>query len=153
MSWNDGSGRGAAPSAVAGGLRGSAKRGPRPGDVGGSRWVFVRARHHKLLRLAPILRVSVACVGQVDVVPVGVSGRQALLGCVARPRAVGLYKGVLLGGVCSPGVVAVYGRVRSRWCDVHRPAPRWEGASPQPLSRLLPCAWPVRDSCHDPDVR
>ena len=147
MGWKEGSGRGAAPFAVAGGLRGSGKRGPRPGDVGGSRWAFVRARHHGLLRLAPILQVSVARVGQVDVVPVGVSDRQALPGCVAQPRAVGLYKGVLSGGVGSPRVVAVYGRVRSRRCSVHRPAPRWEEASPQPSCRLLPCAWPARDSC------
>ena len=92
MRWKDGSGRGAAPFAVAGGLRGSGRRGPRPGDVGGSRWAFVRARHHGLLRLAPTLRVSVASVGQVDVVPVGVSDRQVSLGCVAPPCAAGLYK-------------------------------------------------------------
>ena len=119
----------------------------RPGDVGGSRWAFVRTRYHGLLRLAPILRVSLARVGQVDVVPVGVSDRQALPGCVAQPRAVGLYKGVPLGWVGSPGVVAVYGRVRSRWCDVHQPAPWWEKASSQPSCCLLPCAWPARASC------
>ena len=147
MRWKDGSGRGATPFAVAGGLRGTRKRGPLPGDAGGSRWAFVRARYHGLLRLAPILRVSVARVRQVYVVPVGVSDRQALSGCVAQPRVVGLYKGVLLGGVGSPGVVAVYGRVRSRWCDVHRLAPWWEEASSQPSRRLLPCAWPARDSC------
>ena len=147
MRWKDGSGRGAAPFAVAAGLRGSGKRGPRPGDVGGSRWAFVRARYHGLLRLAPILRASVARVGQVDVAPVSVSDRQALSGCVVRPRVVGLYEGVLLGGVGSPGVVAVYGRMRSCWCDVHRPAPWWEEASPQPSCGLLPCAWPPRNSC------
>ena len=93
MRWKDGSGCGAASFSVAGGSRGSGKTGPRPGDVGGSRWVFARVRHHGLLRLAPTLRVSVACVGQVDVFPVGVSDRQVLLGCVAQPCAVGLYKG------------------------------------------------------------
>ena len=75
------------------------------------------------------------------------SNRQALLGCVGQPRAVGLYKGILLGGVGSTGVVAVYGRVLSRWCDVHQPAPRWEEVSPQPSCRPLLCAWPARDSC------
>ena len=147
MRWKDGSGRGATFFAVAGGLRGSGKRCPCPGDVGGGRWAFVRARHHGLLRLAPILRVSVARVGQVDVVFVGVSHRQALPGCVAQLRAGGLYRGVLLGGVGSPGVVAVYGRVRSGWCDGHRPAPRSEEASPQLSCHLLPCAWLARDSC------
>ena len=101
--WKDGSGRGAAPFAVAVGLRGSGKRGPRPGDVGGSRWAFVRARHHGLLRLAPSLRVSVARVGQVDVVPVGVSDGQVLLGFVARPCAVWLYKGSFWAGLARPG--------------------------------------------------
>ena len=57
-------------------------------------------------------------------------------------------QGVLLGEVCSPGLVLIYGRVRSRWCDVHRPALRWEEVTPQPSCRLLPCAWPVRDSRH-----
>ena len=103
MRWKDGSGRGSAPFSVAGGLRGSGKRGPGPGGVGGSRWAFVRARHHGLLRLAPNLRVSVARVGQVDVVPVGVSNRQVLLGCVAWPCAVGLYKGPFWAGLARPG--------------------------------------------------
>ena len=103
MRWQGASGRGAAPFAVAGGLRGSRRRGPRPGDVGGSRWAFVRARHHGLLRLAPTLRVSVARVGQVDVVPVGVSDRQVLLGCVAWPCAIGLYKGSFWAGLARPG--------------------------------------------------
>ena len=49
------------------------------GDVGGSRWAFVRVRHHGLLRLASILWVSVARAGQVDVFPAGVPDRQALL--------------------------------------------------------------------------
>ena len=53
--------------------------------------------------------VSVARAGQVDVLPAGVPDRQALLECVARPRFVGLYEGVLLGKVGSPGVVAVDG--------------------------------------------
>ena len=63
---------GAVPCSVVGGLRGSGKRGPRPGDVGGIRWVFVPVRHHGLLKLAPILWVSVARAGQVDVFPAGV---------------------------------------------------------------------------------
>ena len=114
----------------------------RPGGPPGAERRLVPAKPN----LKP-LRVSVARVKQVDVVPVGVSDRQALPGCVAQPRAVGLYKGVLLGGVGLPGVVAVYGQVRSCWCDVHRPAPLWEEASSQPSCRLLPCAWPARDSC------
>ena len=40
--WKEVSEFGAAPFSVAGGLRGSGKRGPRPGDVGGSCWFFVR---------------------------------------------------------------------------------------------------------------
>ena len=103
MRWKDGSGRCAAPFAVAGRSRGSGRRGPRPGDVGGSRSAFVRARHHGLLRLAPTLRVYVARVGQVDVVPVGVSDRQVLLGCVAWPCAFGLYKGSFWAGLARPG--------------------------------------------------
>ena len=47
-----GPGFGAAPFSVAGGSRGSRKCGPRPGDVGGGRWGFIRVRHHGLLRLA-----------------------------------------------------------------------------------------------------
>ena len=43
--------------------------------------------------------------------------------CCAAVRG-WVVQGVLSGGVGSPGVVVVYGRVRSRWCDVHRPAPR-----------------------------
>ena len=76
---------------------------PRPGDIGGSRWVFVRVRHHGLLRLASTLRVSVACVGQVGIFPVGVSDRQALLGCVARPRVAGLYEGSFWARLARPG--------------------------------------------------
>ena len=66
---------GAIPCSVAGGLRRSGKRGPRPGDAGRICWVFVRVRHHGLLRLALILWVSVACAGQVDVFPAGVPNR------------------------------------------------------------------------------
>ena len=40
--------------------------------------------------------------------------------CVARSRVAGLYEGVLLGKAGLPGVIAVYGRSRSRWFDVHR---------------------------------
>ena len=144
--WKDGSEFGAAPFSVAGGLRGSGKRGPRPGDVGGSRWISVRVRHHKLLRLASLLWVSVARAGQVDVFPAAVPDRQALLECVARPRVVRLYEGVLLGKAGSPGVVAVDGRLSSRWCDVHRPVLRWEEVIPRPPCYLLPRVWPVRDS-------
>ena len=103
---------GAAPFYDAGGLRGSRKSGPRPGpgDVGGIRWVFVRVRHHGLARLASILWASVARAGQVDIFPAGVPDGQALVECVARPRFVGLYEGVLLGKVSSPGVFAVVKR-------------------------------------------
>ena len=100
---------GPVPFSVPGGLRGSGKRAPRPGDVGGIRWVFVHFRHHGLLRLAPILWVSVARAGQVDVFLAGAPDRQALLECVARSRFVGLYEVVLLGNVGSPVVLAVYG--------------------------------------------
>ena len=105
---------------VAGGFRGSGKRGPRRGDVGGGRWVVVRVRHHGLLRLASTPWVSVARAGQVDAFSAGVPDRQALLECVARPRVVGLYEGVFLGEVGSPGVVVVHGRLRSPWCNLHR---------------------------------
>ena len=47
--------------------------------------------------------VSVACVGQVDVFPVGVSDRQALLECVARPGLVGLYEGSFWSRLARPG--------------------------------------------------
>ena len=66
--------------------------------------------------------------------------------CAAARRWV--VRGVLFGEVGSPGVLVVYGRVRSRWCDVHGPAFRWEVVIPQPSCVLLPCAWPVRDSRH-----
>ena len=76
-------------------VAGPGKRGHRPGDVGGSRWAFVCARYHRLLRLAPILWESVAPVGQVDVVPVGVSDRQrASLGCT---------RGSFWAGLARPG--------------------------------------------------
>ena len=64
--------------------------------------------------------------------------------CAAARRCV--VRGGLLGEVCSSGVVVVYGRVRSRWCDVHRQVLRWEEVIPQPSCCLLPCAWPVQDS-------
>ena len=63
---------GLVPFTVVGGLWGSGERGPRPGDLGGIRWVIVSVRHHGLLRLAHIRWVSVACVGQVDAFPAGV---------------------------------------------------------------------------------
>ena len=91
------------PFRCCGRVAGSGRRGPRPVDVGGTRWAFVHAPHHGPLRLAPTLRVSVARVGQVDVVPVGVSDRQVLLGCVARPCAVGLYRGSFWAGLTRPG--------------------------------------------------
>ena len=106
---------------VVGGLQGSGERGPRPGDVGGIRWVIVRVRHHGPLRLAHIRWVSVACAGQVDAFPAGVPDRKALVECVAWSRLVGLYEGVHLGKVGSPGVVAVDGQFRSRWLD----SPLW----------------------------
>ena len=64
--------------------------------------------------------------------------------CAAARRWV--VQGVLLGEVGSPGGVVVYGRVRSCLCDVNRPALWLEEVIPQPSCRLLPCAWPVRDS-------
>ena len=64
--------------------------------------------------------------------------------CAAGRRWV--VQGVLLGWFGWPGVVVVYGRMRSRWGDVHRPIPRWEEVSPQPLCRLFACAWPAQDS-------
>ena len=67
--------------------------------------MVVPVRHHGLLRLASTLWVSVACVGQVDVLPAGVPDRQALLECVARPRVVGLYGRLFLGEVGLPGDV------------------------------------------------
>ena len=81
------------------------------------------------------LRLSRRCVR-----PTGVAG----VCCTAARRWV--VRGVLLGEVGSPGVVVVYGRVHSCWCDVHRPALRWEEVIPQPSCPLLPCAWLVRDS-------
>ena len=107
-------------------VAGSGKRGPRPRDVGGGRWVFVRVRHHGLLRLASTLWVLVARAGQVDVFPAGVPDRQALLECFARPRVVGVYEGVLLGEVGLPGVVVVHGQLSSRWCDAHCQVLWWE---------------------------
>ena len=54
--------------------------------------------------------VSVAEARQVDAFPVSVPDRQALVECVARSRFVGLYEGILLGKVGSPGVIVVDGR-------------------------------------------
>ena len=134
---------GAVPFSVAGSLRGSRERGPRPGDVGGIRWVVFRVQHR--LRLAPVCWVSVARAGQVDVFPAGVPDRQALVECVARSHSVGLYEGVLLGKVGSPGVVAVDDRFRSRWCDVHCQVLWREEVIPRPPCCLFPCIWPMRD--------
>ena len=89
---------------------------------------FIRVRHHALLRLASTAWVSVARAGQVDAFPAAVPDRQALLECVARPLVVGLYEGVFLGEIGSPGVIVVHGRLRSRWCDVHRQVIQWEEA-------------------------
>ena len=65
--------------------------------------MFVRVRHHGLLRLASALPVSVACVGEFDFFPAGVPNRQALLECVARPRVVGLYEGPFWARLARPG--------------------------------------------------
>ena len=129
-----------------GGLRGSGEHGPRPGDPGGIRWVIVLVRRHGPLRLARIRWVSAACAGQVDAFRAGVPDRQALVECVARWRVVGLYEGVLLGKVGLPGVVAVDGRFRSRWLDVHCRGLRRDGVIPGLPCCLLTCGWPVRDS-------
>ena len=51
------------PFPVAGGSRGSGKCGPRPGDVGGGRWGFIRVGHHGLLRLASTPWAPVARAG------------------------------------------------------------------------------------------
>ena len=131
---------------VVGRLQGSRRRGPRPGEVGGIRWVIVRVRHHGPLRLAHICWVSVACGGQVEAFPAGVPDRQALVECVARSCVVGLYEGVLLGKVGSPQVVEVHGRFRSRWFDAPRRVLRREEVIPGLPYRLLNCGWPVRDS-------
>ena len=90
--------------------------------------------------------MSVARAGQVDIFPASVPDRQAVLECVARPRVVGLYKGVLLGEFGLPGVVAVDGRLRSYWCEVDRRVLWWQEVIPRPPCRLLPCVWLVRDS-------
>ena len=66
------------PFLVAGGLLGSGKCGPRPGDVGGGRWGRICVRHRGLLRLASTPWVSVVRAGQVDAVPAGVSGRRVV---------------------------------------------------------------------------
>ena len=137
---------GLVPFSDVGRLRGSGERGPRPGDVGGIRWVIFRVQHHGLLRLARIRWVSAACAGQVDAFPAGVPNRQALVERVARSRVVGLYEGVLLGKVGLPGVVAADGRFRSGWFDVHRRGLRRDEVIPGLPCRLLTCGWPVQDS-------
>ena len=144
--WKDRSVLGLVPFSVVGGSRAFGERGPRPGDVGGIRWVFVRVQHHGPLRLAHIRWVSLACARQVNAFPVGVPNRQALVKCVAQPRFVGLYEGVLLGKVGSPGVVVVDGRFRSCWFDAPRRVLWREEVIPGPPYRLLPSGWPVRDS-------
>ena len=101
---------GIVPFSVVGGLRELGERGPRPEDVGGTRWVIVCVRHHGQLRLAHFRWLSVACAGQVNAFPAGPPDRQTLVECVARSRFVGLYEGVLWGNVGLPGVVAVDGR-------------------------------------------
>ena len=128
------------------GLRGSGERGPRPGDVGGIRWVIVLVRHHWPLRLARIRWVSAACARQAHAFPAGVLDRQALVECVARSRVVGFYEGVLLGKVGLPGVAAVDGRFCSRWFDATRRGLWQDDAIPGLPHRLLTCGWPVRDS-------
>ena len=76
---------------------------PQPGGCRRKSLGFGSCSNHGMLRLAPTLRVSVARVGQVDVVPVGVSDRQVLLGCVTWPCAVGLYKESFWAGLARPG--------------------------------------------------
>ena len=133
---------GLVPASVAGGLRGSGERGPRRGDVGGSRWVIVR---HGPLRLADIRSVSVAGAKQVDAFPAGVPNRQSLVECVAPSRVVGLYEGVLLGKVGSPGVArltAGSAAVGLTPLVESSGEKRW---SQGPPCRLLTCGWLVRD--------
>ena len=137
---------GIVPFSVLGGLRGSGERGPRPGDVGGIRWVIVRVRYHGPLRLAHIRWVSVACARQVDAFPASVPDRQALVECVARSQVVRLYRGVLLGKVGSPGVLAVDGWFRSRWFVAPRRVLQRDEVIPGPPYRVLTCGSPVRDS-------
>ena len=129
-----------------GGLRGSGERGPRPGDVGGIRWVIFRARHHGPLRLARICWVSAACAGQVHASLTGVRDRQASVECVARSRVVWLYEGVLLGMVGLPRVVAVDRGFGSRWFNVHHWGLWRDEVISGLLCRLLTCGWPVRGS-------
>ena len=63
---------GLVPFSAVGGMRGSGEPGPRPGDVGGIRWVIVGVRHHGPMRLAHIRWVSVARARQVDAFPASV---------------------------------------------------------------------------------
>ena len=66
------------PFLVGGGSLRSGKCGPCPGDVGRGRWGRICVRHRGLLRLASTPWVSVVRAGQVDAVPVGVSGRRVV---------------------------------------------------------------------------
>ena len=90
--------------------------------------------------------MSAACAGQVDAFPTDMPDRQALVECVARSRVVGLYEGVLLCKVGSPGVVAVDGRFRSCWFDASRRVLTRKVVVLGPPCRLLTCGWPVRPS-------
>ena len=103
----------------------------------------VYVRHHGLLRLAQGVR-CMRRAGQC------LSCRRArppvLAECVARSRFIGLYGGVLLGKVGSPGVVVADGRFRSRWFDAPCRVLWREEVIPRPSYRLPPCGWPVRDS-------
>ena len=89
-------------------------------------------------RLARICWVPAAQAVQLDVTLAGAPDRQALAECVAQSRVVGLCEGVLPGKVGLLGVVAVYGRSRSSWFDVHRGGPRQDEAIPG-----LPCRLPT----------
>ena len=137
---------GLVPFSVVGGFWGSEERGPRPGDVGGIRWVIVPVRRHGPLRLAHIRWVSVARAGRVDAFPASVPDRQALEQFVARLRVVGLYEGVPLGKVGSPWVIVVDSRLRSRWFDASGGVLRREEVVRRPPCCLLTCGWPVRNS-------
>ena len=134
------------PFSVVGRLWGSWERGPRPGDVGGIRWVIVLVRCLWPLRLAHIRWASVAHAAQVNAFPAGVPDVQELVECVAWLRVVGSYKGVLLGKVGLPWVVAVDGWFRSRWCDASRRVLRREEVVQGLPRRLFTCGWPVWDS-------
>ena len=82
---------------------------PPPWGCGRKSLVIFLGSAPRAAKASLYFSVSVARAGQVDVLPAGVPDRQALLECVARPRFVGLYEGVLLGKVGSPWVVGVDG--------------------------------------------